>query len=143
MTVENLTVLGVYEPWDFGNPTLPFNPIFTTWEVLDESQRGTLMRYDHMYLGVTIDRGQLPTSSTADAEEWLEDLGTRVQAQNYTEEGVELYYTDIISGTITFLNIFLGLIQIFDYIIMIPIVILSISVLILSLIHISEPTRLR
>ena len=28
-----------------------------------------------MYLGVTVDRGQLPTTSTADAEEWLEDLG--------------------------------------------------------------------
>ena len=106
MTVENLTVMGIYEPWDFGNPTLPFNPLFTTWEVLDESQRGTLMDYDHMYLGVTIDRGQLPTSSTADAEEWLEDLGTRVQAQNYTDEGIELYYTDIVTGTITFLNIF-------------------------------------
>ena len=141
MTVEDLKVVGIYEPWDFGNPTLPFNPIFTTWEVLDESQRGTLMFHDHMYLGVTIDRGQLPTSSTADAEEWLEDLGTRVQAQNYTEEGVELYYTDIVSGTITFLNIFLGLIQIFDYIIMIPIVILSIAVLIYGLVLSLEQRR--
>ena len=141
MTVENLTVMGIYEPWDFGNPTLPFNPLFTTWEVLDESQRGTLMDYDHMYLGVTIDRGQLPTSSTADAEEWLEDLGTRVQAQNYTDEGIELYYTDIVTGTITFLNIFLGLIQIFDYIIMIPIVILSIAVLIYGLVLSLEQRR--
>ena len=141
MTVENLTVMGIYEPWDFGNPTLPFNPLFTTWEVLDESQRGILMDYDHMYLGVTIDRGQLPTSSTADAEEWLEDLGTRVQAQNYTDEGIELYYTDIVTGTITFLNIFLGLIQIFDYIIMIPIVILSIAVLIYGLVLSLEQRR--
>jgi len=141
MTVENLTVLGIYEPWDFGNPTLPFNPIFTTWEVLDESQRGTLMFHDHMYLGVTIDRTQLPTTSTDDAEEWLEDLGTRVQAQNYTDEGIELYYTDIVSGTITFLNIFLGLIQIFDYIIMIPIVILSIAVLIYGLVLSLEQRR--
>ena len=141
MTVEELKVVGIYEPWDFGNPTLPFNPIFTTLEVLDESQRGTLMFYDHMYLGVTIDRGQLPTSSTADAEEWLEDLGTRVQAQNYTEEGIDLYYTDIVSGTITFLNIFLGLIQIFDYIIMIPIVILSIAVLIYGLVLSLEQRR--
>ena len=141
MTVENLTVMGIYEPWDFGNPTLPFNPIFSTWEVLDESQRGTLMRYDHMYLGVTIDRGQLPTSSTADAEEWLEDLGTRVQGQNYTDEGIELYYTDIVTSTITFLNIFLGLIQIFDYIIMIPIVILSIAVLIYGLVLSLEQRR--
>lgn len=141
MTIENLTVMGIYEPWDFGNPTLPFNPIFTTWEVLEESERGTLMDYDHMYLGVTIDRGQLPTSSTADAADWLEDLGTRVQAGNYTDEGVELFYTDIVSGTITFLNIFLGLIQIFDYIIMIPIVILSLAVLIYGLVLSLEQRR--
>ena len=141
MTVENMTVMGIYEPWDLGNPTLPFNPIFTTWEVLDESERGTLMDYDHMYLGVTIDRGQLPTSSTADAADWLEDLGTRVQAGTYTDEGVELFYTDIVSGTITFLNIFLGLIQIFDYIIMIPIVILSLAVLIYGLVLSLEQRR--
>ncbi|MED5290894.1 MAG: FtsX-like permease family protein, partial [Candidatus Thermoplasmatota archaeon] len=141
MTVENLTVMGIYEPWDFGNPTLPFNPIFSTWEVLEEEQRQVLMNNDHMYLGVTIDRGQLPTSSTADAADWLEDLGTRVQQGNYTDEGVELYYTDIVSGTILFLNIFLGLIQIFDYIIMIPIVILSIAVLIYGLVLSLEQRR--
>ena len=141
MTVENLTVMGIYEPWDFGNPTLPFNPIFSTWEVLAEEQRQVLMNNDHMYLGVTIDRGQLPTSSTADAADWLEDLGTRVQQGNYTDEGVELYYTDIVSGTILFLNIFLGLIQIFDYIIMIPIVILSLAVLIYGLVLSLEQRR--
>jgi ABC-type antimicrobial peptide transport system permease subunit len=94
-----------------------------------------------MYLGVTVDRGQLPTTSTDDAAEWLEDLGTRVQGENYTDEGVELYYTDIIGGTIIFLNIFLGLIQIFDYIIMIPIVILSLSVLIYGLVLSLEQRR--
>ncbi|MEC7168739.1 MAG: ABC transporter permease, partial [Candidatus Thermoplasmatota archaeon] len=141
MTVENLTVMGIYEPWDFGNPTLPFNPIFTTWEVLEESQRETLINNDHMYLGVTIDRGQLPTSSTADAAEWLENLGTEVQDGNYTDAGVELYYTDIVSGTILFLNIFLGLIQIFDYIIMIPIVFLSLAVLIYGLVLSLEQRR--
>ena len=141
MTATNLTVLGIYEPWVLGNPTLGPNPIFTTWEVLEETQRAALMDNDHMYLGVTIDRGQLPTSSTADAAEWLEDLGTRVQDGSYTDEGVELYYTDIVSGTITFLNIFLGLIQIFDYIIMIPIVILSIAVLIYGLVLSLEQRR--
>ena len=141
MNVENLTVLGIYEPWDLGNPTLPFNPIFTTWEVLDETERAILMDNDHMYLGVTIDRAQLPTTSTADAAEWLEDLGTRVESGSYTDENVELYYTDIVSGTITFLNIFLGLIQIFDYIIMIPIVILSIAVLIYGLVLSLEQRR--
>ena len=141
MTVENLTVMGIYEPWDFGNPTLPFNPIFTTWETLEESQRATLIDNDHMYLGVTIDRGQLPTTSTADAAEWLENLGTEVQDGNYTDAGVELYYTDIVSGTILFLNIFLGLIQIFDYIIMIPIVFLSLAVLIYGLVLSLEQRR--
>ena len=141
MTATNLTVVGIYDPWDFGNPTLGPNPIFTTWEVLEESQRAALMDNDHMYLGVTIDQGQLPTTSTDDAADWLEDLGTRVQAGNYTEDGIELYYTDIVSGTITFLNIFLGLIQIFDYIIMIPIVILSISVLIYGLVLSLEQRR--
>lgn len=141
MVATNLTVVGVYDPWDFGNPTLAPNPIFATWEVLEESQRAALMDNDHMYLGVTIDKGLLPTTSTADAAEWLENLGTEVQNGNYTDEGVELYYTDIISGTITFLNIFLGLIQIFDYIIMIPIVILSISVLIYGLVLSLEQRR--
>ena len=141
MNVEDLTVVGIYEPWDLGNPTLPFNPIFTTWEVLDETERAILMDNDHMYLGVTIDRAQLPTTSTADAAEWLEDLGTRVESGSYTDENVELYYTDIVTGTITFLNIFLGLIQIFDYIIMIPIVILSIAVLIYGLVLSLEQRR--
>jgi len=141
MTTTNLTVVGVYDPWDLGNPTLGPNPIFTTWEVLNESQRSILINNDHMYLGVTVDRGQLPTTSTDDAAEWLEDLGTRVQGENYTDEGVELYYTDIIGGTIIFLNIFLGLIQIFDYIIMIPIVILSLSVLIYGLVLSLEQRR--
>ena len=141
MVATNLTVVGVYDPWDFGNPTLAPNPIFATWEVLEESQRAALMDNDHMYLGVTIDKGLLPTTSTADAAEWLENLGTEVQNGNYTDEGVELYYTDIISGTITFLNIFLGLIQIFDYIIMIPIVILSIAVLIYGLVLSLEQRR--
>ena len=141
MTVENLTVMGIYEPWPFGNPTLPFNPIFSTWDVLTEPQRGVLMDNDHMYLGLTIDRSALPTSSTAAAAEWLEALGKDVQDGTYTDEEVELYYTDIISGTITFLNIFLGLIQIFDYIIMIPIVVLSISVLIYGLVLSLEQRR--
>ena len=141
MTVTNLTVVGVYEPWDFGNPTLAPNPIFTTWEVLDESQRGNLIDNDHMYLGVTIDRGELPTSSTDAAAEWLEVLGSEVQSGNYTDDGIKLYYTDIIGGSIIFLNIFLGLIQIFDYIIMIPIVILSLSVLIYGLVLSLEQRR--
>ena len=57
-----------------------------------------------------------------------------MEAGNYTSFGILVEYNDLISGTITFLNIFLGIIQIFDYILMIPIVVLSFSVLIYGLV---------
>ncbi len=141
MTLTNLTVMGIYEPWPFGNPTLSPNPIFTTWTALDELDREKLIDNDHMYLGVTIDRALLPTSSTDAASEWVEDLGMHIESQNYTSENIELFYFDIIGGTITFLEIFLGLVQAFDYIIMIPIVILSLSVLIYGLVLSLEQRR--
>ena len=37
MTVEDLTVVGIYEPGILES-TLPFNPLFTTLEVLEESR---------------------------------------------------------------------------------------------------------
>ena len=78
ITVENVRVLGIYEPWPQSNPTLAANPIFTTWEVLNESQRQVLVDNDHVYFGLTLDRSLLPTSSTADAADWLQDLGRTV-----------------------------------------------------------------
>ena len=141
MTLENMTILGIYEPWPQGNPTLAANPIYSTWAVLNESQRTTLIDYDHIYLGLTLDRSLLPTSSTADAADWLDALGRDVQEQTYADGEVELFYVDIVSGTILFLNIFLGLIQAFDYVIMIPIVVLSLSVLIYGLILSLEQRR--
>ena len=92
------------------------------------------MDNDHGYLGLSVDRNQLPTTSTADATEWLDALKEDVEAGNYTSAGILVEYNDLISGTITFLNIFLGIIQVFDYILMIPIVILSFSVLIYGLV---------
>ena len=141
MTLENMTILGIYEPWPQSNPTLAANPIYSTWTVLDESQRKTLIDYDHIYLGLTLDRSLLPTSSTDDAADWLDDLGRDVQGQTYADGEVELFYVDIVGGTILFLNIFLGLIQAFDYIIMIPIVVLSLSVLIYGLVLSLEQRR--
>jgi len=51
----------------------------------------------------------------------------------YADGEVELIYTDLIRGSIIFLNIFLGLVGIFNYILAIPIVVLSFSVLIYGL----------
>ena len=141
MTLYNLTVAGIYEEWVLGNPTLLFNPIFITDNALSDEQEIILMDNDHAYLGLAIDRSKLPTSSTTEAADWLADLAEEIEDKNYTEQGFELSYTDIISGSIIFLNIFLGLIQIFDYIIMIPIVVLSISVLIYGLILSLEQRR--
>ena len=151
ITIENVTILGIYEPWPQSNPTLAANPIYTTWTVLNETQRTALIDNDHIYLGLTLDRSLLPTTSTADAADWLEELGRSVMYEEdesgervnraYGSGEVEIYYIDIISGTILFLNIFLGLIQAFDYIIMIPIVVLSLSVLVYGLVLSLEQRR--
>ena len=141
MVVENLTILGIYDPWPQGNPTLAANPIYATWSVLNESQRVTLVDYDHFYFGLTLERSLLPTTSTADASDWLEDLSMEVQEKEFAGGEVEIYYVDIVGGTIDFLEIFLGLIQAFDYVIMVPIVVLSLSVLIYGLILSLEQRR--
>ena len=54
---------------------------------------------------------------------------------------ISIEYNDLISGTITFLNIFLGIIQTFDYILVIPIVALSFVVLIYGLVLSLEQRR--
>ena len=140
-TIENLTLLGVYDPWDFGNPTLPPNPVFASLNTLSDEQQRILIDNDHIYLSMTVNRSLIPSSSTTEAAEWLEDLGMRVGDQEYANGTVEVFYFDIVSGTITFLQIFLGLIQAFDYIIMIPIVVLSIAVLIYGLVLSLEQRR--
>ena len=99
------------------------------------------MEKDHIYLGLAVDRSQLPTSSTADASDWLDNLKVSIMASNYTSSEIELFYTDIVGGTITFLDIFLGFIQIFDYVIMVPIVVMSLAVLVYGLILSLEQRR--
>ena len=134
MTVYNLTVAAVYQEGGAGNPTLLFNPVMVSDAVLSDEQKLILMDNDHGFLGLAVDRNQLPTTSTADATKWLDALKLDVEAGNYTSAGILVEYNDLISGTIIFLNIFLGIIQVFDYILMIPIVVLSFSVLIYGLV---------
>ena len=91
MTITNMTVLGIYQLWDLGNPTLGPNPIFTTWTVLTEDQSAILMEKDHIYLGLAIDRSQLPTTSTSDATDWLDVLKVDIMDDNYTDSEIELF----------------------------------------------------
>ena len=65
MTVRNLTIAAVYQEGGAGNPTLLFNPLMVTDAVLSEEQKTILMDNDHGYLGLAVDRSQLPTTSTA------------------------------------------------------------------------------
>ena len=171
MTVTNLTVAAIYEEGDFGNPTLLFHPLMVTDSVLSDEQKLILMQSDHGYLGVSVDRNQLPTSSTRAATGWLTDLGRDLESEKGevttfdpntgnetgTEEDwipryhevangsgivlISVEYVDLISGTINFLNIFLGIIQVFDYILVIPIVSLSFVVLLYGLVLSLEQRR--
>ena len=140
MTVEGpMTVVAVYQEGAPTNPTLLYHPLMVSDSVLSDEQKLILMDSDHGYLGLAVDRNALPTSSTSAATDWLVDLKESVESGNYTSPNhlgayVLVEYNDMISGTITFLNIFLGIIQVFDYILMIPIVILSFSVLIYGLV---------
>ena len=161
VTVTNLTLAAIYEE-KFGNPTLLFNPVMVTDSVLTDEQKTILMQNDHGYLGVSVDRTVLPTSSTRAATGWLGDLQKNLESTKglvpvYDENGTEIdtemdsvpryyeignesesilisiEYVDLISGAIGFLNFFLALIQVFDYILVIPIVALSFVVLLYGL----------
>ena len=193
-TVTNLKVAAIYEEGDFANPTLLFHPVMVTDSVLSEEQKLTLMQKDHAYLGLAVDRNQLPTTSTREATNWLSDVKDGLEsvrgevtledpvtnestvitdaslprlyavgacAGDFSDsellaasEGkttlvcetgdlalLSIEYNDLISGTITFLNIFLGIIQVFDYILVIPIVALSFVVLAYGLILSLEQRR--
>lgn len=172
ITVTDLTVSAIYEEGDFGNPTLLFHPVIVSDSVLSDTQKTTLMQSDHGYLGIAVDRTEIPTASTRAATSWLEDLKTSLESVRATVDVIDpstgeatgetekvslpreftvgeganavvlsIQYNDIISGTITFLNIFLGIIQVFDYILVIPIVALSFVVLIYGLVLSLEQRR--
>lgn len=171
-TVTNLTISAIYEEGDFGNPTLLFHPVMVSDSVLSEQQKTTLMQNDHGYLGVALDRTQIPTSSTRAATSWLSDIRENLESVRTDVDTLDpatgeptgdtesvllprefmigegagavalsIEYNDIVSGTITFLNIFLGIIQVFDYILVIPIVALSFVVLLYGLVLSLEQRR--
>ena len=101
MTVYDLKVVAVYQEGGAGNPTLLFNPIMVSASVLNDSQKLTLMDKDHGYLGIAVDRNQLPSSSTSATTEWLDGLKEDIEGSNYTAgNDILVEYNDLISGTI-------------------------------------------
>ena len=137
--LRNTTFLGIYKRWDLGNPSLGPNPIFTSWSILDNATTRALIDADHMYLGIALDRAAIPTESTRVAGEYIEAIAALIDDGTYAE--LEFFYYDITGGTITFLNILLGLIQFFDYLLMVPIVVLALTVLVYGLVLSLEQRR--
>ena len=133
ITLKNVTILGIYKPWPQGNPILAANPIYSTWTILSDEQQKTLIDKDHVYLGITVDRTLLPTSSISAAEDWLDGITNEMQKKTFDDGNVKIFYVDIISGTILWLEFVLGFVQVFDYILMIPVVILSLYLLVYGL----------
>jgi len=148
LTVTDLKVVAIYQELGPGNPTLLFNPLMVSESVLNDSQRLILMDSDHGFLGIAVDRNELPSSSTDAATSWLSDLGEEIEGggeledrEEYTDAGIKVQYNDLVSGSILFFRILLGFIAVFDYILMIPIVILSFSVLVYGLLLSLEQRR--
>ena len=86
-----------------------------TDSVLTDEQKTILMQNDHGYLGVSVDRTVLPTSSTRAATTWLSDLQANLESTEglvpvYDDNGTEIgnekssvpryYEVDNESGTI-------------------------------------------
>ena len=56
--------------------------------MLNDSQRLILMDADHGYLGIAVDRNELPSSST-DETAWLDDLSNKIEGGNKIEQRAE------------------------------------------------------
>ena len=83
--LRNTTILGIYKPWDLGNPSLGPNPIFTSWSILDNATTRALIDADHMYLGIALDRAAIPTESTRVAGEYIEAIAALIDDGTYAE----------------------------------------------------------
>ena len=147
-TITNLTIGAIYDDSILGNPLVSQESIYVPWSLLNASVQLDILEADHAYLAIALDRGQLPTESTADVEDELKALAVEVREMTFTGTNetstaveVQLYYSDIVSSSLFFIGIVLTFVQIFDYIIMIPIIILSLAVLIYGLILSQEQRR--
>jgi ABC-type lipoprotein release transport system permease subunit len=108
--------------------------------LVSESELSEIIAGDHTYLAVAMDRGALPTNSIDDVEDQLNEWKVELDGLDYGED-IRMRAYDMDAGLLDFLNIFLIFIQIFDYIVMIPIVVLSISVLVYGLLLSLEQRR--
>ena len=140
VVLENLTIVGIYDDSIIGNPMVSMQALYLPWNLLEPADQREIIAGDHVYLALALDYDQLDTSSVGKTEEQLKELETDIEDLNYDGD-LEFDAVVIIISTIDFFRIQLIFIQIFDYIIMIPIIVLSISVLIFGLLLSLEQRR--
>lgn len=142
VSLTNLTVAAIYDDRTFSSPLISNQPVYIPWDLVSESDKSEIIDGEHAYLAIAMDRSALPTSSTSAAESqlraWASELGGEYEIG---DETVKLRAVDMVASVITFFNIILYFVQGFDYIIMIPIVVLSLAVLVYGLLLSLEQRR--
>lgn len=138
--IDNVLIIGIYElPQMDGIDGRDINASernLLTTASLDSTQIDQLMRNDYAVLALKIDRSHIPSNSINAVKAWLIDLeenitGTPSSPVNYGT--LEITYRDNISLLLSGLTWFVALIQIFDYVLMIPVILLSLAVLLYGL----------
>ena len=138
--LNDLSVIGIYElpkveGIDGRESNSSVRHLLTTASI-ESVHINELMRNDYAVLGLKMNRSFIPSSSIDAAKEWLINLedtmqGTPSKPVKYCE--IEIRYQDNISGLLSGLTWFLIGIQIFDYVLMIPVILLSLAVLLYGL----------
>ena len=137
--LQDISVLGLHETIDLDGPGDDWsieNRILLTTKSLNSAQTNELMKADYAYLFLKIDRSAIPSSSISDAQQWLVRLEDTMQGtpSNPVRYGdIEINYQDQISAFLSGLTWFVVFIQLFDYVLMIPVILLTLAVLIYGL----------
>ena len=140
VTLQNITISSIFDDTIVTSPVTSQQPVFIPWELVPAENRSAIIAGDHAYLALTIDRTALPTESTDRAEDELDRIQRSLD--NIELEGeTDLDATHVIKDLLGWLTIQNYFIQIFNYIVMIPIIILSVSVLLYGLLLSLEQRR--
>ena len=137
--LQDISVVGLHETDDIDGPDDDWSiesRILLTTKSLNSAQMNELMKADYAYLFLKIDRSAIPSSSISDAQEWLVRLEDTMQGtpSNPVKYGdIEINYQDQIRAFLSGLTWFVVFIQLFDYVLMIPVILLTLAVLVYGL----------
>ena len=140
VTLRDLEITSIYDDTIWTSPVTSQQPVFIPWELVSVDNRSAIIGGDHAYLAITIDRAALPTESTDSAEKELDRIQRSLDSVAL-EGDTNLDGTHVIKDLLSWLRIQNYFIQIFNYIVMIPIIVLSVSVLLYGLLLSLEQRR--